>query len=84
MCVADVYDVLTSDRSFKRALTHDEALDVMRRDVGRQFDPAVFRAFEEVVDEWTRARVAPRAQTAAERRVRARAYPRPAGRPRTA
>ena len=39
VCVADVYDVLTSDRSFKRALSHDDALDVMRRDVGRQFDP---------------------------------------------
>jgi diguanylate cyclase (GGDEF)-like protein/putative nucleotidyltransferase with HDIG domain len=55
VCVTDVYDVLTSDRSFKRALSHDEALDVMRRDVGRQFDPAVFRAFEEVVDAWTRS-----------------------------
>jgi diguanylate cyclase (GGDEF)-like protein/putative nucleotidyltransferase with HDIG domain len=54
VCVADVYDVLTSDRSFKRALTHDEAMEVMRRDVGRQFDPAVFRAFDEVVAEWTR------------------------------
>jgi len=54
VCVADVYDVLTSDRSFKRALSHDEALEVMRRDVGRQFDPAVFRAFEEVVDVWNR------------------------------
>jgi len=52
VCVADVYDVLTSDRSFKRALSHDEALEVMRRDVGRQFDPAVFRAFEEVVNDW--------------------------------
>jgi len=56
VCVADVYDVLTSDRSFKRALPHDEALDVMRRDVGRQFDPAVFRAFEEVIRDWTRPR----------------------------
>ena len=55
VCVADVYDVLTSDRSFKRALSHDEALDVMRRDVGRQFDPAVFRAFEETIAEWTDA-----------------------------
>jgi len=58
VCVADVYDVLTSDRSFKRALEHDEALDVMRRDVGRQFDPAVFRAFEEVIREWARPRSA--------------------------
>lgn len=47
--VADVYDALVSRRSFKAALAHDEALDVMRRDVGRQFDPAVFRIFEEVV-----------------------------------
>ena len=54
VCIADVYDVLTSDRSFKRALSHDEALDVMRRDIGRQFDPAVFRAFEEVVNDWNR------------------------------
>src|SRR5688500_2173884 len=54
VCAADVYDVLTSDRSFKRALGHQEALDVMRRDIGRQFDPAVFRAFEEVIAEWAR------------------------------
>jgi diguanylate cyclase (GGDEF)-like protein/putative nucleotidyltransferase with HDIG domain len=78
VCVADVYDVLTSDRSFKRALPHVEALDVMRRDVGRQFDPAVFRAFEEIIGEWTRTAAAsdhaPAAATAeprdAERRAR--------------
>lgn len=49
--VADVYDALVSRRAFKSALGHDEAIDVMRRDVGRQFDPAVFRVFEEVVRE---------------------------------
>ncbi len=48
-CVADVFDALTSRRSFKRALSRDEALDIMRRDVGRQFDPAVFRVFEDVI-----------------------------------
>ena len=47
--VADVYDALVTRRAFKPALAHDDALDVMRRDVGRQFDPAVFRVFEEVV-----------------------------------
>ncbi|MGQ0539441.1 MAG: HD domain-containing phosphohydrolase, partial [Gemmatimonadaceae bacterium] len=50
-CVADVFDALTSRRSFKRALGHDEAVDIMRRDVGRQFDPAVFRVFEDVIRE---------------------------------
>lgn len=49
--VADVYDALVSRRSFKAALTHGEAVDVMRHDVGRQFDPAVFKVFEEVVRE---------------------------------
>jgi diguanylate cyclase (GGDEF)-like protein/putative nucleotidyltransferase with HDIG domain len=66
VCVADVYDVLTSDRSFKRALSHDEALEVMRRDVGRQFDPAVFRAFEEVVDVWNRPQLPATAAEAAD------------------
>ena len=39
LCVADVYDALTSVRSYKRALTHDEAMDIMRRDIGRSSIP---------------------------------------------
>jgi diguanylate cyclase (GGDEF)-like protein/putative nucleotidyltransferase with HDIG domain len=49
LCVADVYDALTSERSYKRALTHDEAMELMRRDVGHAFDPDVFAHFEEVL-----------------------------------
>jgi putative nucleotidyltransferase with HDIG domain len=49
LCVADVYDALTSVRSYKRAFTHEEAMEIMREDVGRQFDPALFTAFEEVM-----------------------------------
>lgn len=58
-CVADVYDALTSERSYKKALSHAETMEVMRRDVGRQFDPALFHAFEEMT------RVAPPAMRAA-------------------
>lgn len=47
--VADVYDALITRRSFKQALSHHDAVDVMRHDVGRQFDPAVFKVFEEIV-----------------------------------
>ncbi|MGQ0767458.1 MAG: HD domain-containing phosphohydrolase [Gemmatimonadota bacterium] len=50
-CVADVYDALISRRPFKHDLGSDEAIDAMRRDVGRQFDPAVFRVFEDIVRE---------------------------------
>lgn len=34
LCIADVYDALTSKRSCKEAFTHDEAMDIMRADVG--------------------------------------------------
>lgn len=49
LAVADVYDALTSIRSYKAAFTHEEAIEIMRRDVGTAFDPAVFARFEEVV-----------------------------------
>lgn len=52
LCIADVYDALTSVRSYKRALSHDEAMDVMRRDVGTMFDPALFVSFERVARSW--------------------------------
>ncbi|HUQ80058.1 MAG TPA: HD domain-containing phosphohydrolase [Gemmatimonadaceae bacterium] len=79
VCVADVYDVLTSDRSFKRALSHDEALDVMRRDVGRQFDPAVFRAFEETIAEWTASEPGEPSADVADRRSASERAPNGAG-----
>jgi putative nucleotidyltransferase with HDIG domain len=59
--VADVYDALTSQRSYKRAFTHDEAMDIMRRDAGTQFDPALFAEFESML-------VADRATVAADER----------------
>ncbi len=49
LCIADVYDALTSKRSYKQAFTHDDAMEIMRGDVGRQFDPALFAAFEGIV-----------------------------------
>ncbi|MBK6456437.1 MAG: diguanylate cyclase [Gemmatimonadetes bacterium] len=49
VCLADVYDALTTERSYKRALPHDEAIDVMRRDAGRQFDPELFGIFERLM-----------------------------------
>jgi putative nucleotidyltransferase with HDIG domain len=48
LCLADVYDALTSQRSYKRAFSHEEAIEIMRKDIGTQFDPALFPVFEEV------------------------------------
>jgi len=58
LCIADVYDALTSRRSYKGALTHDAAMEIMRADVGAQFDPSLFAFFEEMMK--TRAPSMPR------------------------
>jgi diguanylate cyclase (GGDEF)-like protein/putative nucleotidyltransferase with HDIG domain len=49
LCIADVYDALTAERSYKRAFSHLEAMEIMRREVGKQFDPQLFSKFEELV-----------------------------------
>jgi diguanylate cyclase (GGDEF)-like protein len=71
LCIADVYDALMSKRSYKGALSHDAALEIMRADAGA-FDPMLFALFEELMR--TRApsmrhRVAAHARPAPERRV---------------
>jgi len=48
LCIADVYDALMSKRSYKGALSHDAALDIMRSDIG-QFDPYLFELFEDLM-----------------------------------
>ena len=45
MAVADVFDALTSERPYKKAWSIEEAIEEMRRQSGRQFDPRVAEAF---------------------------------------
>ncbi|GHF43080.1 putative nucleotidyltransferase with HDIG domain [Deinococcus metalli] len=47
--LCDVYDALTSARPYKRAWTHGEAMDELRAQAGRQFDPALVDAFHEMM-----------------------------------
>ncbi|HKH93833.1 MAG TPA: HD domain-containing phosphohydrolase [Gemmatimonadaceae bacterium] len=49
LCIADVYDALTTERSYKSAFSHLEAIEIMRRESGGQFDPQLFTKFEELV-----------------------------------
>jgi len=51
MAVIDVYDALTSKRVYKDKMEHDQAIEVMRQEAERHFDPIVFEAFLQVVDE---------------------------------
>jgi HD domain len=45
LAVADAFDAMTSDRSYRPALSHEEALQRLREGAGTQFDPECVRAF---------------------------------------
>jgi HD-GYP domain-containing protein (c-di-GMP phosphodiesterase class II) len=57
--VVDVYDALRSERPYKQASTHEEAVRVMthgddRIDPGRHFDPEMLQAFRAIHSEFQR------------------------------
>ncbi len=43
--VSDVFDALTSRRPYKKPFTFEEAMDILERERGKHFDPAVVDAF---------------------------------------
>jgi putative nucleotidyltransferase with HDIG domain len=43
--VADVYDAMTSDRPYRKAITPFEAKEIIFKGAGTEFDPSVVRAF---------------------------------------
>ena len=49
--VVDVYDALTSDRPYRKALLHDEVIAYMKTQCGSHFDPQVFALFLKVMKE---------------------------------
>lgn len=49
LCVADVYDALTTARSYRGALSHDEAIGIMDRDADTAFDPELYRLFRSLI-----------------------------------
>ncbi len=52
MAIADVYDALVSDRPYKKAFTHDEAVKIIIESSGTQFDPKLVELFKEVADKF--------------------------------
>jgi putative nucleotidyltransferase with HDIG domain len=49
LCVADVYDALTTDRPYRKAFDTADALKLMEADSGRAFDPAILDRFVRIV-----------------------------------
>lgn len=45
MAIIDVYDALTSDRVYKKAISHEQALEIIQEERGRHFDPIITDEF---------------------------------------
>jgi putative nucleotidyltransferase with HDIG domain len=50
MTIADMFDALTSVRSFRAAYTVSEALDIMQQEAGRTIDPDMFEKFRALIE----------------------------------
>lgn len=46
--VFDAYEVMTTGRVYKEALTHAQAIEELKRCAGTQFDPKIVTAFEKI------------------------------------
>jgi len=56
LALADVYDALTSQRCYKKAFAHSDALHIIRQGAGSHFDPEVVQAFLAIEAEFIRVR----------------------------
>ncbi len=52
--IVDVWDALTSDRPYRKAWSHEKALDHIQRQSGTHFDPQVVEAFLKLEEEGSR------------------------------
>jgi putative two-component system response regulator len=52
MAIADVYDALVSERPYKKAFTHEKAVEIMLEGSGTHFDPEIIKSFKNIADDF--------------------------------
>jgi HD-GYP domain-containing protein (c-di-GMP phosphodiesterase class II) len=62
MAVADYYDALLSERSYKEAYSHDHAIEVIAEEAGRKLDPHIIRIMLAHIDQFEKIHLAYAAQ----------------------
>ena len=53
MAVVDVYDALVSDRPYKKGMTHEEAVNIILSNKGKNFDPDIIELFLSISDKFS-------------------------------
>lgn len=48
LCIADAFDAMISTRSYKQSLSKEEALEIIKNESGKQFDPKLVLIFLEL------------------------------------
>jgi len=51
LAIVDAYDAMTSDRPYRKAMTHAEAVHELQRCAGTQFDPQLVPKFIQVIEQ---------------------------------
>ena len=49
--VADAFDAMTADRPYRKAMSRERAIEIIKEETGKQFDPDIVKAFLEVMAE---------------------------------
>jgi len=52
MAIADVYDALVVERSYKKAFSHEKACEIIEEGAGSHFDPVLVEVFKRVADKF--------------------------------
>lgn len=52
IAIADFYDAITTDRPYRRGLSHEDAIEEIRSRSGTDFDPKIVEVFLECVEEY--------------------------------
>ena len=52
MAIVDVYDALVSDRPYKKAFTHEEAVRIIEDGAGTHFDPKIVATFSSMKEQF--------------------------------
>ncbi|MBQ3602083.1 MAG: response regulator [Lachnospiraceae bacterium] len=52
LSVADVYDILTSERCYRKAYSHEESIKIIEEEAGKQFDPEIVKVFLKIQNQF--------------------------------